>query len=136
MLSPRHFVMIPLLAAAVGVFASNASAQQVSATAQTIAVAESGGAAEVQFKVTVTNGGSSAAANVIVVFADGLQLRVGDVAPEGSAVSEKETRTIDVSVLPTRSQPVPVTLKFAVDGVNVELAQTLVLNLGAPAGGQ
>ena len=135
MLSPRQFLVIPLLAAAVGVVsASDASAQLVEATAQTIQVVESGAFVDVQFSITVTNGESSVASNVLVEFEDGLQVSVGDVSAGGSAVSAPETRTIDTSAMPTRNVPIPVTLRFALDGVNVELARTLVVHLGAPAG--
>jgi len=135
MLSPRQFLLIPLLAAAIGVAAAPiASAQQVDATAQTIQAVESGAFADVQFRITVTNGESSVASNVSVVFADGLQVNLGDVGAGGSAVSAPETRVIDVSAEPSRNVPVPVTVKFTLDGVNVELDQTLVIFRGAPAG--
>jgi len=84
----------------------------------------------VEFRVTVTNGESSVASNVNVVFEDGVQLGVGDVAAGGSAVSAPEKRIVDVS---SRNTPLPVTLQFILDGVNVELATNLVVNLGAPA---
>jgi len=134
MLSPRQFLLIPLLAAAVGVAAaSSASAQQVEATAQTVQILGSGAIVDAQFRITVTNGESSVASNVSVVFADGIQVSVGDVEAGGSAVSEQETRTLDTSEMPTHNFPVPVTLKFTLDGANVERAQTLIVRLGAPA---
>ena len=136
MLNPRQFFVIPLLAAAVGVVgASGAAAQQIQATAQTIEATENGEQLDVQFRIAVTNGESVVASNVYVVFEDGGQVNVGDVAAEGSAVSAPERRTLDTSAAPTRNVPVPVTVKFSLaDGTNVELAQNLVFNLPAPAG--
>jgi hypothetical protein len=134
MLSPRQFLLIPLLVAALGgAAASRASAQQVEAIAQTIQVLGSGPTVDAQFRIVVNNGDASAASNVFVVFADGIQVAVADVEAAGSAVSEQVTRTLDTTENPSRSFPVPVTLKFTFDGANVEVAQTLIVRLSAPA---
>ena len=136
MLSPRQFLIIPFLVTFVGVVAvSEASAQQVQAVAQGIQIQESAGLADVQFRIRVTNDESSMASNVLVVFEDGHQVGVGDVVSEGSALSAPQTRTIDLSSMPTRNFPLPVTLMFSLDGVNVELEQTLVFRLPVPSGG-
>src|SRR6266576_1397706 len=81
MLNPRYFLLIPVLAAVLGaVSPSNASAQQVQVTAQTLDVQENGGFADVQFRITVTNGESLVASNVQVAFDDAVQVTIGDVA--------------------------------------------------------
>lgn len=134
MLSPRQFLVIPLLAATVGIMAaSQASAQNVTAALDAIEVVESGDFVDAKFRITVTNGESAVASNVVVAFADGAEVNVGDVAAEGSAASGVQTRAIDVSAIPTRNVPVPVTVKFFLDGVSVELAQILTVRRGAPA---
>lgn len=134
MLSPRQFLAVPLLAATVGVIAaSDASAQQVSAALDAVEVVESGHLVDAKFRIKVTNGESAVASNLSVVFADGAEVNVGDVTAEGSAVSGTQTLVIDVSAIPTRSVPVPVTLKFVLDGVSVEVAQVLTVSRPTPA---
>lgn len=135
MLRSRRLLAIPLLAAVVGVgTVSDASAQRVEATAQTVEVVENGDLVDLKFRLAVTNGESSVAVNAWVVFADGQEVYVGDVAADGSASSAQQTRMIDVSATPTRHFPVPVTVRFTLNGVNVELTQTLVLHLYVPEG--
>lgn len=112
---------------------SVAAAQQVEAGAQVVQVVESGAFIDVQLKVSVTNKESSVAQNVFVIFPDGLQVSLGDVAPGKSAVSATQTQSIDISSRPTHHVPVPVTVKFTFNGQNVELAQTLVVDRPAPS---
>lgn len=116
-------------------FASPAAqAASVDVTAETIQVVEAGGFADAEFTITVTNGESVPASNVSVVFADGLEVSFGNVAAGGSAQSAPQTRSIDTVEMPTRFSPVPVTLMFTLDGVNVESLTTLVVDLGAAPG--
>jgi hypothetical protein len=130
----RPFVVIPLFTALLAAgSASPALAQQVVAEVETISVSEIGTSADVQFRVTATNGEASVAVNVKVVWEDGVETNVGDVAPGGSAASATEQRIFDTSAMPTRNFPVPVTVRFTLDGVDVALAQTLIVGLGAPA---
>ncbi len=117
------------------VFAPAASAQDVAATANAVQqTGQGGGILDVQFRIEVTNGESSVASGLLVVFEDGQQVFVGDVDAGGGATTDPVTRTIDHSALPTRHFPVPVTLRFALNGANVELPATLILNLDVPEG--
>lgn len=107
-----------------------ASAQNVSATAEVLQAVQNGPLTDVQFRVAVANGDASPVSNVVIVFEDQLQLRVGDVAPGGVTVSAPESRAIDHGALPTDNYPLRATLSFAQDGVNVELPVVLRLVLG------
>jgi len=104
-------------------------------TAETIEAIDFDGIVDTQVTLTVTNNESVLASDVYVVFEDGLEVSVGDVAPGGSAESGLVTRTIDNSEYPSRSFPVQVTLTFFLDDVFEELPETLlVFDLGAPFG--
>jgi hypothetical protein len=83
------------------------------------------GIAQVTFKIAVTNDADSPMTNLFVVFADNTEINVGDVAPEATVTTEQQSRTIDVSGSATRSLVIDVTLKYAIDGENVELPWTL-----------
>ena len=125
----RGFASLAALAlAAIVSTASAASAQQVQAKAQVVSVVESGAFIDVQLKVSVTNNGSAVAANVFVLFEDGLQIALGDVAPSQSAVSSTQRESLDISAHPTRNVAVPVTVKLSFNGENVELKQTLYVH--------
>ena len=100
-------------------------------SAETIAVVENfPNDQDAEISITVTNGESVLASDVYVVFEDGQDVSIGDVAPGGSAASAPVTRNIDSSEFPTHSFPVPVTLTFFLDGLYEELPTTLVVQLG------
>ncbi len=119
------FTLVALVCAAVAASATTAAAQQVKARAEVLKVVENGAFIDVQLRVSVANGESAVASNVVVAFQDGLQVALGDIAARQSAVSAVQTESIDVSAQPTRNVPVPVTVKFVLNGRSVELAQTL-----------
>jgi hypothetical protein len=127
-----YFTIVLLSGVAVVAASSTAAAQQVEAKAKVIKVVESGAFIDVQFTVTVSNRDSAVASNVFVIFKDGLQVGLGDVAPGTSAVSATQSESIDVASMPTRHVPVPVTVKFVFKGQNVEQSQTLVVDRPAP----
>jgi len=106
-----------------------AKSDDVSATmvASEVLVQES--LADATFTIQVTNSGSSSASNVRVVFSDGAEVAIGDVAAEGSATSDSQRRTFDTSAMPTNNFPVQVTLKYSQDGADVEAAATLILRI-------
>ena len=87
---------------------------------------------DAEISITVTNGESVLASDVYVVFEDGQEVSIGDVAPGGSAASAPVTRNIDSSEMPTHNFPVPVTLTFFLDGVYEELPASLTVELGGP----
>ncbi len=118
---------------ALAISAPAALGASLGVTAETISVDELLDSVDAQVTLTVTNGGSVAASDVYVVFEDGVEVSVGDVAAGGSASSAPVDRSMDISEMPTRNFPVPVTLTFTLDGVYEELPATLVVHLGAPA---
>ena len=85
------------------------------------------GLANVKFKVEITNDGASPMTNVVVVFADNTEVTVGDVGSEATVTSAEQARTIDVSGSETRSIVLEVTVKYQVDGENIETPWTLAL---------
>jgi microcystin-dependent protein len=79
------------------------------------------GLANVSFKVEITNDSASPMTNVVLVFADNTQITVGDIGGEATVTTEQQNRTVDVSEAGgTRSVAMHVTLKYSVDGENVE----------------
>jgi hypothetical protein len=128
----RGILTLPLLAMVAIASTPSAASAQVDAKAQVLSVVESGDFIDVQLKVTVTNGGSSVASNVLVGFEDGFQLSLGDVAAGQTAVSATHSESIDISTRPTHHVPVRVRVQFVVDGEAVELSQTLVVDRPAP----
>jgi len=117
--------LVTLAVVAVFASASAASAQSLSAKAEVVSVTEGGDFIDVQLKVSVTNSGSSVASNVFVLFEDGLQIGLGDVAPGRSRVSQTQKQTINVSDRPTHNLAVPVTLSYRFKGQDVEQKDTL-----------
>ena len=117
--------LVALAVVVVFASASAASAQPVSAKAEVLSVSEGGDFIDVQLKVSVTNSDSSVASNVFVLFEDGLQIGLGDVAPGGSEVSQTQTQIINVSERPTHNLAVPVTLNYRLNGQDVEQKDTL-----------
>lgn len=86
--------------------------------------------AEATFKLAVKNEQEVSLSGVFVVFEDGFEVSVGDVAAESSTESDAVTRTFDLSQhLRTLNIAIPVTLKYAADGNAVEQATSVVLHL-------
>ena len=103
-------------------------------TAETIEAVEFDGIVDAQVSLTVTNIEPVLALEVYVVFEDGQEVSVGDIAPGGSAASAPVTFTVNSPEIATRSIPVPVTLTFFLDEVFEESPATLVVFLAEPAG--
>lgn len=124
---------LPRLALSLGFAAlmgvASAEAQQVSVAAVNVEATAQGDLVQATFKVEVTNPGDTAAADVVVVFSDGIQMALGTIEAGSSAVSQPETRTIDRSALPTQNVPVPVTLKYTSGGESVEAAAVLIVRV-------
>lgn len=127
--------LVTLAVVAVFASASAASAQNLSAKAEVVSVTEGGDFVEVQLKVSVTNSNSSVASNVFVLFEDGLQIGLGDVAPGGSEVSQTQQQTINISERPTHNLAVPVTLSYRFNGQDVEQKATLYVRRPTAPGG-
>lgn len=117
------------LALSVAAFVPAAAAQSVSATLEATEVIVQDGVADTTFRIVVTNGESAALGNVVVVFADGAEVAVGDVAPDATVASESQRRSFDLGGSHSRHVGVPVTLKYSRDGAAVEQSADLVLTV-------
>jgi hypothetical protein len=78
------------------------------------------GLAHVTFKVEIGNDWASPMTNVVVVFDDNTELNVGDIGGEATVTTERQNRTIDVSGSSSRTVVMHVTLKYSIDGKNIE----------------
>jgi len=111
--------LVALAVVAVLASASAASAQQIATKAQVLSVVQNGDFVDVQLKVAVGNPLSSTVSNVFVIFADGLQVGLGDLAPGQTAVSQTQKQTINVAQRSSRNLSLPVTLKYRYKGQDV-----------------
>lgn len=118
---------VPLALLLLALAAMPAQAQQVTASAVNVEVTPNGDGVDAKFNIAVTNAAGAAALNVWVVFADGQEVVVGDVAAEATGTSAAVSRTLAEVV--TANQPVPVTLKYSQDGAAVEVAATLIVRV-------
>jgi len=120
-----------LLAGALLVFSSStARAQQVSVTPVSSSVTVSGSTLQATFKIQVVNSESSPMTNFFVFFEDGTYVTIGDVNAGATVVSDTVTRLVDLTGKPpSRNQPIRVTLKFSLDGQNVERPWAITLTV-------
>ena len=123
----RSLALLLVLAGAITTVAARSG--NVSATLVASEVLTAEGSADATFTIQVTNGGSSAASNVRVVFSDGAEVAIGDVAADASASSDSQRRVFDTSAMPTHNFPVQVTVKYSQDGTDVEDAAILILRI-------
>lgn len=101
--------------------ASTAHAQQMSVKPVSPELAVQGSTLQATFKIEVVNSESSAMTNFFVFFEDGTYVSLGDVNAGATVVSDSVTRLIDLTDRPTsRSVSIEVTLKFSIDGQDVE----------------
>ena len=113
----RGALLVALLAA----LSAPAAAQTFKASAVEGQASIADGLARVTFKIEIANDGSSPMTNVVVVFADNTEVTVGDVAGEATVTSDTQSRTIDIGESTSRTVVMNVTLKYAIDGENVEV---------------
>jgi hypothetical protein len=118
-------IALASLSAGLGARSGHVSAQMV-----TSEVSVANGVADATFTIEVTNGAPTAASNVRVVFADGAEVSVGEVAAESKASSDSQRRVIDVSASPSRNFPIAATLKYSQDGEDVETSIVLTVRIG------
>ena len=107
----------------------SAKAPVISASLNASEVLVKNGLADTTFTIEVTNRGDVPVSDVRVVFGEGDEIAVGDVAPESSATSSSQRRVFDTSALPSRNFPVEVTIRYSQDGADVEAAATLLLRI-------
>lgn len=86
--------------------------------------------ADATFKVVVKNEEDYALGAVFLVFDDGFEVSIGDVAAESSGESSSVTLTVDLSQhVRSLNIPLPATLKYSAGGQAVEEAMNVVLRL-------
>jgi hypothetical protein len=107
--------------------ASSAQAQQLSASPVDATVVVQDGTAQATFSVKVINNEQTAMTGFVITFKDGTTAALGDIDAQGSAVSDPQTQTIDVSNFPSASVPVQVTLTFTLNGDAVSMPWVISL---------
>ena len=122
-----HKITVLIAALALSSAVSNADVPRVTATMIASAVSVQNGLADATFRIEIKNDEESALSDLFVVFADNIELAVGAVPAEGSATSGEMTRSFDISESPSKYTPIPVTLKYSVNGVPVEAAVNVLL---------
>jgi hypothetical protein len=86
--------------------------------------------ADATFKVVVKNDEDYALGGVFLIFDDGFEVSIGDVAAESSGESSSVTRTFDLSQhVRSLNIPLPATLKYSAGGQAMEQAMNVVLRL-------
>lgn len=121
----RLALAITLMVALTGSISAHAG---VVVTSVGSALTEADGVATAKFKIQVENGDAADIANVRVSIGD-IEIAVGDVAAGATAVSSAQKFLFDAAtLLPTKHVPVPVTIKYVVDGVETSVAGSLILN--------
>jgi hypothetical protein len=104
--------------------------QRISAELEASQLSVVNGVAEATFKIIVKNDEPAAITGVFLVFDDGFEVTIGDVAGEASGASESTTRTFEVGEQETLNVPFPARLKYSVDGTPVEQQVNIILRLG------
>lgn len=111
----------------------SANPPRISAELEATQISVVNDVAEATFTVVVKNEEDTAIAQVWLVFADGYEIPVGDVAAESTTASESVTRTFDLSAhIRSLNVPFKATLKYNAGGTAVEHETTVVLRLGQP----
>jgi len=120
--------MLLTLLAVVTLVATSSAHARVAVTAVSSEVTEQGSIATATFKIQVVNQEDAALTGVRVVFEGGIEVVLGDVAAEATLTSGGQKFMFDTTNMPpTRSFPVPVTVKFAVNGVESEMTAILAM---------
>lgn len=118
-----------LLLVALLAWTSPMRAEELQVQALNAEVAVTGTVADARFAIKVANATAVAAENLWVVFADGLEVQVGDVAAGGSATSQAVTRSIDLSSEASKYVTLPVRLRYSSNGQAAEAAGTVTLEI-------
>ena len=96
-----------------------------SAVESTVTLQET--SARANFRIKVENGEETSLTNVWVFFSDGSSVSAGDIAAGKSAVTDAVERTIELSGSTTQNLPVHITLKFLLNGAEVEMPSAISL---------
>lgn len=85
------------------------------------------GVAEATFKVSVENHEPSDVTDFAVVFSDDSSVMIGSVPAGATVVSDRVSKTMDVSSMTTANAGLRVTLRYTFNGEAVEVPYTLTL---------
>lgn len=131
MVRPKLFRLMATCAAILlCVSVAPAFAQRIYAELQTTQLTVNDHVAEATFKVVVRNEEAATMSGLVLVFEDGFEVNVGDVAGESSTSSDAVTRTFDLSEqVASFAVPYKATMKYSSDGDAVEQSTTVVLHL-------
>jgi len=126
----RYRIAAVAVAIALSTAFMNARNPRIFVSLETSELTVTSDVAEATFKVVVKNEEEAPLSAVFLVFEDGYEVSVGEVAAESSTASEAVTRTFDLSLY-VRSLAVamPATLKYSAGGESVEQARSVVLYL-------
>lgn len=118
-----------LLLVALLAWTSPMRAEELQVQALNPEVSVTGTTADARFTLKVANTTAAAADNLWVVFADGLEVLVGDIAAGGSATSQAITRSIDLSAEASQYVTLPVTLRYSSNGQAAEVSGAVTLRI-------
>jgi len=129
MLITRRVVTVCFLSCLFTVaLATRTEAQQLGLSAiNATVVIQPDGTVQATFTIQVTNREQAAMTNFTVTYTDGTTAFLPDIPSQGSAVSDPQSRTIDISHNGSASIPVPVTLTYNLDGTPVEVSKSIAL---------
>jgi len=107
-----------------------AFAQRIYAELETSQLSVNDNLAEATFKVVVRNEEGATLSGLVLVFEDGYEVTVGDVAAESTGSSEGVSRTFDLGQhIQSQNVPFAATLKYSANGDAVEQPTNVVLRL-------
>lgn len=106
-----------------------ASAPAVTAEAVDAKVTVADGAATATFAIKLTNSEASAVSGLSVEFSDGSSVSAADLAPGQSGTTAVQQKVFTYPEGSSRSFPVPVTLKFVLEGMGTESAAVLYFHV-------
>jgi hypothetical protein len=107
-----------------------AAGQRIHATLEASDVSVVNDVAQATFTIAVRNEEQVALGGLVVVFEDGFEVTVGDIAAESTRSSGETSRSFELDQQArSRVHAVPATLKYSVDGNPVEQATSIVLRL-------
>src|SRR5689334_11334883 len=112
MLRSPHFRLGIAISALVVALFTTVAARAVNASAVEGSATIHDGLAQVSFKIEISNTADSAMTNTFVVFEDGTEVSIGDVAGGSTVQSEQQSRTVDMGDNASRSVSMKATLKY------------------------
>ena len=127
----RALFILVVCAASVLVLPSWAQAQQLSVAAVQVTMAASqdgGNTVQATFSINIASNEDSPLTSVNVEFKDGGPVvAVDDVPAHGNSTSQSQTITVDLTQASSVNIPIPVTVRYWINGAAVEFPTAIVL---------